>query len=119
MECVLTAFLFVVVIILISILNDQIRALKKQINELDNRVTALEEDDNRGIISFGQSEWNSATDSTPRMNHQVIVLTDEGRIAFGHVVDKRFIKSYNGWNIPDVAYWRECEYTAEMKQRFN
>lgn len=119
MEHLLTAFLFAFSIIWLSILIDRVTTLRRQIKELDNRVTALEEDDNRGIISFGQSEWHNANDSTPRMNHQVIVLTDEGRIAFGHIVDKRRAKGFNCWNIPDVVYWRECEYTTEMKQRFN
>ena len=92
MEHLLTAFLFAFSVIWLSILIDRVTTLRRQIKELDNRVTALEEDDNRGLISFGQSEWHNANDSTPRMNHQVTVLTDEGRIAVGHIVEAATIQ---------------------------
>lgn len=34
-----------------------------------------------------------------------VVLTTDGEICFGHIVDKKIAKDYNGWNIPDVEYW--------------
>ena len=102
MEHLLTAFLFAFSIIWLSILIDRVTTLRRQIKELDNRVTALEELDNRvtaleeldnrGLISFGQRERHNGNDSTPRMNRQVTVLTDEGRIAVGHIVEAATIQ---------------------------
>ena len=34
-----------------------------------------------------------------------VVLTTDGEICFGHIVDKKIAKDYNGWNTPDVEYW--------------
>lgn len=49
--------------------------------------------------------WVSVKDELPPVDKEVIVLTTIGRISFGHIVDKRIAKDYNGWNIPDVEYW--------------
>ena len=50
-------------------------------------------------------EWISVKDSLPPVDKEAIVLTKDGEICFGHIVDKKIAKSYNGWNIPDVEYW--------------
>lgn len=49
--------------------------------------------------------WVSVKDELPPVDKEVIVLTTIGRISFGHIVDKKIAKDYNGWNIPDVEYW--------------
>lgn len=49
--------------------------------------------------------WVSAKDELPPVDKEVIVLTTIGRISFGHIVDKKIAKDYNGWNIPNVEYW--------------
>lgn len=49
--------------------------------------------------------WVSVKDELPPVDKEVIVLTTIGRISFGHIVNKRIAKDYNGWNIPDVEYW--------------
>ena len=49
--------------------------------------------------------WISVKKELPSVDEEAIVLTTEGRICFGHIVDKKIAKDYNGWNIPDVEYW--------------
>lgn len=49
--------------------------------------------------------WISVKDRLPSVDEEVVVFTTEGRLCFGHIVDKKIAKDYNGWNIPDVAYW--------------
>ena len=49
--------------------------------------------------------WVSVKDELPPVDKEVIVLTTIGRISFGHIVNKKIAKDYNGWNIPDVEYW--------------
>lgn len=48
------------------------------------------------------------------MDEEVIVMNKAGRIAFGHIVDPMFTFDYDGWNIPDVAFWMPCGFTDEM-----
>lgn len=57
------------------------------------------------LIELGKSDWVSVKDELPPVDKEVIVLTTIGRISFGHIVDKKIAKDYNGWNIPDVEYW--------------
>lgn len=52
-----------------------------------------------------KSDWVSVEDELPPVDKEVIVLTTGMAIYFGHIVDKRIAKDYNGWNIPDVEYW--------------
>ena len=58
-----------------------------------------------------KSPWISVKDYLPKQDDEVIVLCDElntapsYKISFGHIVDKTICKDYNGWNIPNVAYW--------------
>ena len=49
--------------------------------------------------------WVSIKDRLPPVDKEVIVLTKDEEICFGHIVDKKIAKNYNGWNIPDVEYW--------------
>ena len=49
--------------------------------------------------------WISVKDELPSVDEEVVVLTKDGEICFGHIVDKKIAKDYNGWNIPDVEYW--------------
>lgn len=49
--------------------------------------------------------WVSVNDRLPPVDKEAVVLTKDGRICFGHIVDKKIAKDYNGWNIPDVEYW--------------
>lgn len=59
--------------------------------------------------------WVSTKDRLPEVNDEVIVLTKDRSICFGHLVDKAVAQNYDGWNIPDVEYW--LPYTnPEYKQ---
>ena len=49
--------------------------------------------------------WVSVKDELPPVDKEVVFLTKDEEICFGHIVDKKIAKSYNGWNIPDVEYW--------------
>ena len=49
--------------------------------------------------------WVSVMDKLPPVDKEVVVLTTDGKLCFGHIVDKKIAKDYNGWNIPDVEYW--------------
>nr|DAG88081.1 MAG TPA: Protein of unknown function (DUF551) [Crassvirales sp.] len=49
--------------------------------------------------------WVSVNDRLPPVDKEAVVLTTGGEICFGHIVDKKIAKDYNGWNIPDVEYW--------------
>lgn len=49
--------------------------------------------------------WVSIKDRLPPVDKEAVVLTKDGEICFGHIVDKKIAKDYNGWNIPDVEYW--------------
>lgn len=58
--------------------------------------------------------WKSVKDELPEVYEEVFVLNDDEEISFGHIVNSEHAISYNGWNIPNVAFWRPCEYTEEM-----
>lgn len=49
--------------------------------------------------------WISVKEELPPVDEEVLVFTTDGEICFGHIVDKKIAKDYNGWNIPDVEYW--------------
>ena len=70
------------------------------------------------IEGYEQAEkdlgWHSVEEYLPPIDEEVIVLTDDihgktvegaNRICFGHIVNKRYAKDYNGWNIPGVHHW--------------
>lgn len=50
-------------------------------------------------------EWISVKDSLPPVDKEVMVFTSDEALYFGHIVDKKIAKDYNGWNIPNVEYW--------------
>ena len=50
-------------------------------------------------------EWISVKNSLPPVDEEVIVFTSDEALYFGHTVDKKIAKDYNGWNIPNVEYW--------------
>lgn len=64
-------------------------------------ISNLEE----ALKELNKSDWVSVEDGLPPVDKEVVVLTIAGRISFGHIVDKKIAKDYNGWNIPDVEYW--------------
>jgi hypothetical protein len=68
---------------------------------LNNCICCLKE----ALEELSKSDWVSVEDGLPPVDKEVVVLTIVGRISFGHIVDKKIAKDYNGWNIPDVEYW--------------
>ena len=58
--------------------------------------------------------WTSVKDGLPPLDEEVIVLDKTGMISFGHIVNPEIAVSHNGWNVPNVVFWRPCEYTQEM-----
>lgn len=58
--------------------------------------------------------WTSVKDGLPPLGEEVIALDMIGRISFGHIVDPNEAVSHNGWNVPNVVFWRPCGYTEEM-----
>ena len=69
------------------------------------------------IRAYEQAEkdlgWHSVDESLPEIEEEVIVLKELGKIAFGHIVDRRYAMDYNGWNIPGVKYWMSCPKLPE------
>ena len=50
-----------------------------------------------------------ADESLPPVDEEVIAIVgDSLMISFAHIVDKKYVIDYNGWNIPDVRYWMPC-----------
>lgn len=49
--------------------------------------------------------WISVKDRLPPVGEEVMVFTSDEALYFGHIVDKKIAKDYNGWNIPNVEYW--------------
>ncbi len=58
--------------------------------------------------------WTSVKDGLPPLGEEVIVIDMIEKISFGHIVDPEEAISYDGWNIPNVAFWKPCGYTQEM-----
>lgn len=50
-------------------------------------------------------EWISVKKGLPPVDEEVMVFTSDEALYFGHIVDKKIAKDYNGWNIPNVEYW--------------
>lgn len=76
--------------------SDQEEALDKMTSNMKERISEQ---------FYTVPRWISAKDELPPVDKEVIVLTTIGRISFGHIVDKKIAKDYNGWNIPNVEYW--------------
>ena len=66
-----------------------------------NYVATLEKQKPKAVSPV----WVSIKDKLPPVDKEAIVLTTDGKICFGHIVDKKIAKDYNGWNVPDVEYW--------------
>ena len=65
-----------------------------------------------------EGPWFSVDDRTPAIDEEVIALDYDGRICLAHMVDKSKAKSYDGWNIPGVCFWREFEPSADIKEYY-
>lgn len=78
-------------------------------NQLNRALSLLEK----------AASWYSVNDMLPPQEEEVITLSDSGRICFAHIVDKTKAKDYNGWNIPDIAFWTPFELSEEMKKFYN
>ena len=51
----------------------------------------------------------------PPVDEDVIALVgDSLRVSFAHIVNKKYVADYNGWNIPDVRYWMPCQKIEEL-----
>ena len=62
-------------------------------------------------------KWINVKDQLPPMGEEVIVLSDNihgkvlpggNYVCFGHIVDTRYAKDYDGWNIPGIHHWIPC-----------
>lgn len=60
---------------------------------------------NKSKVEREYPKWISVKDKLPQVGKEVLVLTTEDKLYFGHIVDKKVVKNYNGWNIPNVEYW--------------
>ena len=72
-----------------------------QEDALDKMVTNMQERRPKQVSPV----WVSVKDKLPPVDKEAVVLTKDGEICFGHIVDKKIAKDYNGWNIPNVEYW--------------
>ena len=66
-----------------------------------------------------ESPWISINDEIPAVDEEVIAMTDNERICFAHIVDKSIAKDYDGWNIPDIAFWMPYTPSEEMKEFYD
>ena len=78
-------------------------------NSLNRAIKLLEE---------RQSPWISVNDELPPEDEEVIVITETESIYFAHIVNKAIAKDYDGWNIPNVAFWMPYNPSEEMKEFF-
>lgn len=65
-----------------------------------------------------KDEWNNCS-KLPPQDTEVIVLDKSGKISFGHQVNPEIAKNWDGWNIPDIMFWRPCSFTEEMNKYYN
>lgn len=89
---------------------DALTSIKEAISSTDDVILSLTLANIASKIALigvevNKSDWVSVEDGLPPVDKEVVVLTIAGRIYFGHIVDKKIAKDYNGWNIPDVEYW--------------
>lgn len=82
----------------ISINTEQI---KKSIFRMEDNINDMKE----VLCEEDPYKWISVKDALPPVNKEVIVLISGITIYFGHIVDKKIAKDYNGWNMPNVEYW--------------
>lgn len=67
-----------------------------------------------GGMWFKDHLWFSVNDCTPAEDKEVIVLSEDMRISSGHIVNKGVAKNYDGWNIPNVAFWMPFRLSLDM-----
>lgn len=96
---------------------------KKLYNNLCVQLKFFWQDTKREI--YCAIPWKDAQgDDLPEIDREVIVLLNNGRVAFGHrppeywdgkdivtgKVTRHYPKTYDkgGWNIPDVKWWLDC-----------
>ena len=99
---------------------------QKVVNDLAKRLVDAGKDIENLTIVVGclkeqlkelrKSGLLSVNGELPEVDKEVIVLSEEGKIGFGHIVDKSVAKYFDGWNIPDVAFWMPFKQTEEMKE---
>lgn len=65
-----------------------------------------------------EGPWFDVNDRTPAIDEEVIALDYDGSICFAHMVDKSKVKSFDGWNVPGICFWREYEPSADMKEYY-
>lgn len=65
-----------------------------------------------------QPQWFSVNDRLPAVDTECIVLNNRGVISFGHIVDDDIAEDFDGWNIPDVAWWMPFEPTKDMLEYY-
>jgi hypothetical protein len=63
--------------------------------------------------------WYNAQTILPPVDEECIVLDKDGKISFGHIVDKEIAVDYNGWNIPNVVFWMLFMPTMDMKEYYD
>ncbi len=87
----------------ISLITEMFKVMydSDQEDALDKMVANMKE----RIPKQASSIWVSVNDRLPPVDKEAVVLTKDGEICFGHIVDKKIAKDYNGWNIPNVEYW--------------
>ena len=72
-----------------------------QVDALDKMTSNMQEREPKQV----SPEWISVKDRLPPIGEEVMVFTSDEALYFGHIVDKKIAKDYNGWNIPNVEYW--------------
>lgn len=62
--------------------------------------------------------WYNAQTNLPPVDKECIVLDKDGKLSFGHTVDKNIAVDYNGWNIPNVVFWMIFSPTLDMEEYY-
>ena len=91
--------------------------VKQRLSKVEENILAYEKTEKKIYLTAAciklhdvqeevdKSDWISVDDELPVVDKEAVVLTTDGKICFGHIVDKKIAKDYNGWNIPGVEYW--------------
>lgn len=103
---------------------------KKLYNNLWVQLKFFWQESKREI--YCATPWKDAQgDDLPEIDREVVVLLNNGRVAFGHrppeywdgkniitgKVTRNYPKTYDkgGWNIPDVKFWLDVELPKEIE----
>lgn len=65
-----------------------------------------------------EGPWFDVNDRMPAIDEEVIALDYDGRICFAHMVDGSKAKSFDGWNVPGIRFWREFGPSADIKEYY-